>query len=368
MALAVAIAVTLLLGFVGAGVAGRPVLPTGSGASAQSGSGGENGVAVSSMDLAALVAEVDPSVVDIVSTLGYTNGAAAGTGMVLTAEGEVLTNNHVIEGATSLTAEINGQERTYDVRVLGSDASHDVALVQLVGATGLTPVDVGDPSQVSVGDEVVAIGNAQGRDGPPSVAPGFVTALEQSITAGDPATGTAQHLSGLIEVDASLSPGDSGGPLVNTAGEVIGIDTAASVVSRYGSWSDAGFAIPIDDALDVVDQIRSGASSGTVTIGQPAFLGVQVQFIGPNQPAAGEIPVPGGGALITLLVPDAPAEAAGMEVGDAIVSVDDRSVDSPSALTAALHPNHPGDSVVVRWIDKDGRYRSAAVRLAAGPV
>lgn len=375
VALAMGIVVTLLVGLVGAGVANRgargspsagsgpPFAPSGAPAP-----GGENGVAVAAMDLASVAAKVDPSVVDIASTLGYQNGAAAGTGIVLTPAGEVLTNNHVIEGATTLNAQVNGQGRTYDVRVLGRDSVHDVALVKLVGASGLTPIEIGDPSQVSVGDEVVAIGNAMGRGGPPSVAPGFVTALGQSITAGDPSTGTAEELTGLIEVDATLRPGDSGGPLVNGSGEIIGLDTAASMVTRFRSSSDAGFAIPIDSALVVVDQIRTGTPSATVTIGQPAFLGVQVQFIGPSAGADGYLPPASAGALITVLVPGAPAEGAGMEVGDAIVSVDGRSVDSPSALTSMLRAHHPGESVVVGWIDQAGRHRSADVRLAAGPV
>ncbi|MGI9023422.1 MAG: S1C family serine protease [Acidimicrobiales bacterium] len=366
MALATAIVVTLFLGFVGAGVAGR------GGAAHRSGPAfvpsGDNGTAVAALDLATLVAKVDPSVVDIAATLGYDDGAAEGTGMVLTSDGEVLTNNHVIQGATSLSATVNGRSRTYDVKVLGRDAAADVALLQLVGASGLTPVEVGEASEVSVGDEVVAIGSAQGDGGPTSVAPGFVSALDQSITAGDPATGTAEALTGLIEVDATLNPGDSGGPLVNAGGQVIGVDTAASVVRRFGAPSDVGFAIPIDDALAVVDQIRTGTPSGTTTIGQPAFLGVQAQFIGPAPVATGEPAPAGGGTLITFVVPGSPAEAAGMEVGHAIVSVDGRRVDSPSVVPSVLNGHDPGDTVTVAWLDRSGLRHTADIRLAAGPV
>ncbi len=370
VALATAIVVTLLLGLVGAGTAARDHPAGGSAAVdlfAPSGAPAPGGEAVAGMDLAALVAKVDPSVVDIAATLGYQQATSTGTGVVLTSAGQVLTNTHVIEGATSLTAQLNGRTGVYDLEVLGSDAAHDVALVQLIGAPELTPVELGDPSEVSVGDEVVGIGNALGPGGPPSVAPGFVTALDQSVTAGDPATGMAGSLTGLIEVDATFRPGDSGGPLVNAAGEVIGLDTAALIVARRGSSSDAGFAIPIDDALAIVDQIRSGVATDTVTIGQPAFMGVQAQFIGPSAGPDGRRP-PGSVAVITVLVPDAPAEAAGMAVGDAIISVDGTSIDSPSTLTSILRAHDSGDTVVVRWIDTTGRHRSANVRLGAGPV
>jgi len=377
LALATAIVVTLLLGF-GAGLARHtdqgggsstgsrataPITPS-TPAPAQGGTG----IAVADLDLTAIAAKVDPSVVDIASTLGYQNGAAAGTGMVLTSSGQVLTNNHVIDGATSLSAQVNGEGRTYNVKVIGSDSTHDIALLQLVGATGLTPITVGEPSRVAVGDQVVALGNALGRGGPPAVEAGFVTGVDQSITAGDPATGTAEELTGLIQVDAALRPGDSGGPLVDATGKVIGLDTAAAVPSRYQPVSDAGFAIPIDDALSVVEQIRSGSGSATVQIGQPAFLGVQVQFVGGTQGGGGAVGPAGAGARISGLVPDGPAEAAGLAVGDLIVSIDGKPVDAPSTLTALLHAHRPGDEVAVGWVDEAGREHSAKVRLGTGPA
>jgi len=374
IALVTGIVVTLVLGF-GAGLSRRadqvsrpsngstataPVTPP----SPTTVPGGD--IAVADLDLTAIAAKVDPSVVDIASTLGYQNGAAAGTGMVLTSSGQVLTNNHVIDGATSLTAQVNGEGRTYDVKVLGSDSTHDVALIQLVGASGLTPVTVGDPSRVSVGDQVVTLGNALGRGGPPAVEAGFVTGIDQSITAGDPATGTAEQLTGLIQVDAALKPGDSGGPLVDMTGKVIGLDTAASVATRYRPSSDAGFAIPIDAALSIVEQIRSGVGTATVQIGRPAFLGVQVQFSGSAQ--GGGVGPAGSGARISGLVPDGPAEAAGLAIGDVIVSIDGRAVDSPSALTSLLHAHRAGDVAAVGWVDEAGQAHKANVRLGTGPA
>lgn len=382
IALIAGIMVTLLLGFVGAGVAlhdGGATSPSrgsaDSGGAPLGGSAGSapsttvpggGGIAVADLNLTEIAARVDPSVVDIASTLGYQNGAAAGTGIVLTSSGEVLTNNHVIAGATSLTGQVNGAGQTYVVKVLGSDATHDVALVQLVGASGLQPATIGDPSAVSVGDQVVAIGNALGRGGSPAVEAGFVTGIDQSITAGDPSTGTAEELTGLIQVDAALKPGDSGGPLVDTTAKVIGLDTAASVATRYRPAANAGFAIPITDALAVVDQIRSGTSTDTVQLGQPAFLGVQVQFVGGA--GSGGLGSLDAGAAIVGLVDGGPAEVAGLSVGDVIVSIDDKAVDTPSALTSILHIHRPGDRIVVGWVDQAGGDHTATVRLGTGPA
>jgi S1-C subfamily serine protease len=172
--------------------------------------------------------KVDPGLVDIVSTLGDQNAEAAGTGMVVTSSGEVLTNNHVIDGATSIKATDIGNGRTYTAKVVGYDKSDDVAVIQLQGASGLTTVSFGDSSQVAVGQSVVALGNAGGKGGTPSVATGTVTALNQSITAGDEGSGSSENLTGMIESNANIQPGDSGGSLVNSAGQVIAIDTAAS--------------------------------------------------------------------------------------------------------------------------------------------
>jgi S1-C subfamily serine protease len=180
--------------------------------------------------------KVDPGLVDIVSTLGDQNAEAAGTGMVVTSSGEVLTNNHVIDGATSIKATDVGNGRTYTAKVVGYDKSNDVAVIQLQGASGLTTVSFGDSSQVTVGQSVVGLGNAGGKGGTPSVATGTVTALNQSITAGDEGSGSSENLTGMIETNANIQPGDSGGPLVNSAGQVIGIDTAAS----SGSGSSGG--------------------------------------------------------------------------------------------------------------------------------
>jgi S1-C subfamily serine protease len=229
-----------------------------------------------------IAAKVDPGVVNIVTTLGYQSGKAAGTGMVLTSTGEVLTNNHVINGATSIKATDVGNGRTYTAKVVGYDKTHDVAVLQLQNASGLQTVTLSSDSP-QAGEKVVALGNALGKGGTPSVVTGRINGLGQSITASDEGAADAERLTGMIGHNAPIQPGDSGGPLVNTDGEVIGMNTAASDSSASGSPSPSGqartatqaFAIPITRASSIADQIEAGTPSSTVHIGATAFLGVE---------------------------------------------------------------------------------------------
>jgi S1-C subfamily serine protease len=229
-----------------------------------------------------IAAKVDPGLVNIVTTLGYQDGKAAGTGMVLTSTGEVLTNNHVINGATSIKATDVGNGRTYTAKVVGYDKTHDVAVLQLQNASGLQTVTLSSDSPQAQ-EKVVALGNALGKGGTPSVVTGRITGLSQSITASDAGAADAERLTGMIAHNAPIQPGDSGGPLVNTGGEVIGMNTAASDSSASGSPSPSGraqtatqaFAIPITRASSIADQIEAGTPSSTVHIGATAFLGVE---------------------------------------------------------------------------------------------
>jgi S1-C subfamily serine protease len=235
-----------------------------------------------------IASKVDPGLVDVVTTLGYQGGAAAGTGMVLTPTGEVLTNNHVIDGATSIKVTDVGNGRTYPAKVVGYDKPHDVAVLQLAGASGLQTVTLGS-SAPRTGQKVVALGNAGGKGGTPSVAAGHITGLDQAITASDESAGAAERLTGMIGHNADIQPGDSGGPLVNTYGEVIGMNTAGSSSSpRTGFQPQPGqsqpgqsqpttqaFAIPITTASSIASQIEAGTPSSTVHIGRTAFLGVE---------------------------------------------------------------------------------------------
>jgi S1-C subfamily serine protease len=302
---------------------------------------------------AVIAAMVNPAVVDINARLTYQHAIAAGTGMVLTASGIVLTNNHVIAGATSITARSVGTGRTYTAHVVGVSAAADVAVLQVDGASGLAAITAGDSSAVAPGDPVVAIGNAGGAGGTPSVTTGTVEAVNQSIIASDPSAGTSEALDGLIESNAGLQPGDSGGPLVDGTGQVIGMNTAAAAATRAGSSVNVSFAIPIHRALSVAQQLQSGQVGATVHLGLPAFLGVRIA---------------GPGAVVSGVVNASPAAGAGLVAGDTITAIDGTVVDSGEALTAAMARFHPGQSVIVAWMARSGLLRSARVTLAAGPA
>ncbi len=238
----------------------------------------------STIDGSSVASSVDKFVVDITAYDGETGDEDAGTGMVVTSNGEVLTNNHVVAGATKLQGKVIANGKTYTAKVLGTDATDDVALIQLEGVSGLTTMSAGDTSSVTSGIAVAAIGNAEAKPGLPSVATGKITGTGQSITAGED-DGSSEQLHGLLETDADVIAGDSGGPLADSSGQVIGMDTAGSASdsgddSQFGdsesSGTTAGFAIPITRALNIAKQIASGKASSTVVIGTPGLLGVEV--------------------------------------------------------------------------------------------
>ena len=308
---------------------------------------------------AQIVAKTDPAVVDVVSTLGFRNGSAAGTGIVLSSNGEVLTNNHVIDGATAIKVRDVGNGKVYGASVLGYDSSHDVAVIKLKGASGLPVASIGDSSKVSIGDRVVAIGNAGGQNGSPSVAPGKVTGLNQSITASDESSGSAERLHGLIQTNAPIQPGDSGGPLVNKHGEIVGIDTAASASGgnqlRAATTTQA-FTVPINTAMSIARQIESGTASATVHIGATAFLGIGVS---PNA---------AGGAQIARVLPGQAAAQAGLQPGDVITSVGGQPISAAEQVEKALVGHHPGDRISIGWTDQSGQSHAATVTLGTGPA
>jgi S1-C subfamily serine protease len=312
-----------------------------------------------------IAAQTDPGLVDIYTTLGYQQARAAGTGMVLTSSGEVLTNNHVINGATSIRARDIGNGRTYQAKVVGYDHSHDIAVIQLQGASGLKTVTLGNSGSASPGQKVVALGNALGKGGTPAVATGHIASLGASITASDEGAGTSEQLTGLIHHNAGIQPGDSGGPLVNTAGQVIGINTAASSGTHIQRQQTQAFAIPINQAVSVARQIEGGASSATVHIGPTGLLGVEIMSA---RSAAANGMQAGAGAIVAGVVPGTPAGGAGLAQGDVIVSVNGQHVSSPEALQSALGQHHPGDSVTVGWSDPSGQTQSATVVLTTGPA
>jgi S1-C subfamily serine protease len=347
-------------GLLVAGVAGAAALAAFWGLSAAGVTSGSKVLTTSQ-----IATQTDPGLVDIYTTLGYQQAQAAGTGMVLTSSGEVLTNNHVINGATSITARDIGNGRTYQAKVVGYDHSHDVAVIQLQGASGLRTVTLGDSGSASTGQKVVALGNALGKGGTPAVATGHIASLGASITASDEGAGTSEQLTGLIHHNAGIQPGDSGGPLVNTTGQVIGINTAASQGTQFQGQQTQAFAIPINQAKSIADQIEAGTSSTTVHIGPTGLLGVQIMSA--DSAAANGIQA-GAGATVAGVVSGTPAAGAGLTQGDVIVSVNGQSVSSPEQLQSALGQHHPGDSVTIGWQDQTGQTQSASVVLANGPA
>jgi S1-C subfamily serine protease len=329
-------------------------------------------------DVAAIAAKVAPALVDVNSAFGYQSASGAGTGIVLTSTGEVLTNNHVIDGATSTTVKDVGNGKTYSASVVGYDSTHDIAVLQLHGASGLRTAVLGDSATAKVAQPVVAVGNAGGTGGTPSSAGGSITALDQAITASDSLDGIIEQLSGLIEINADIQAGDSGGSLVNTAGQVIGIDTAASTGFSFTSSPSSGtqgFAIPIDQALSIAGQIEAGHGSADVHVGATAFLGVQVSSAGqgPGGFPGGGFPggAPGGsgetGAVVSGVVNGTAAQQAGLTAGDVITSLAGQSVDSPSALSKILVVHHPGDTVQLEWTKYNGQAHTATIGLSTGP-
>ncbi len=340
-----------------------------------SGTGTATATSKTALSASQIASRVDPALVDVVSTDGYQGATSMGTGIVLTADGEVLTNNHVIDGATAVKVTDIGNGKTYRATVVGYDASHDVAVLQLQGASGLTTASLGDSATVQAGDAVTALGNAGGKGGTPSVATGTVTALNQSITASDELSGASEQLTGLIEDTANIQPGDSGGPLVNAYGQVIGMDTAASSGYQFqspsGGSAEQAYAIPINEAASIAKQIEAGTTSADVHIGATAFLGVETQGSSSgNGNGFGGFGGSAGAAGVTVagVVSGSPAAQAGLAAGDTITAVGGQSVSSPEDIAHALVTHHPGDSISVSWVDGYGQSHTATVTLATGPA
>lgn len=332
----------------------------------------------------AVANKVEPGVVDINSTLKYEDGTAAGTGMVLSANGLVLTNNHVVEGSTHLTVTSVTTGRSYTAEVVGTDATDDVALIKLQGASGLKQVQVGNSSKVTLGTPVIAIGNQGGTGGTPTVSsPGTITALDRTITASDEGSSNPETLHGMLQTNAPIAAGDSGGALADSAGQVIGMNTAANSQNiGGGAGTDQGFAIPINTALSIARQIAAGKSSSTIKIGPSGFIGVDVANISaasscPAISGAGGVggglgggytPPVNSGALVCQAFPGTPATSAGLVAGDVITGVNGQSVSSASSLTTIMAPLRPDTSISLSWVDTSGQKHTSSITLIQGPT
>lgn len=335
-----------------------PGYGNGSGGDGTSGSGSDGSGTGTGTQTAATPATAaqKKGVVTIDTVMNYdASSQAAGTGMVLTSDGFVLTNNHVVQGATSIKVTDETTGKQYQAEVVGTDATHDVAVLKLQDASGLSAVTLDDDGEPSTGDAVTDVGNAEGT-GNLVAAAGTVTALDQDIQVqSESGTGT-ESLQGLIQVAAQIVPGDSGGPVLDSEGEVVGMATAAS----SGSAEVTGYAIPITTAKAIADKILAGESSDTVTIGLPAFLGVQVASSATTQTTAG-VPVAG-------TVDGSGAAAAGLVAGETITSIDGTAVTSNDALTSAIRSHAVGDRVQIGYTDATGAAHTVTVTLTAGPA
>ena len=329
------------------------LFPGGGGGSGTPGFGQSGGSAAAAGAGSATAAQ-EKGIVDIDTVLGYQGGEAAGTGMILTSSGEVLTNNHVVDGATSIKVTVVSTGKSYTATVVGTDPTQDVAVLQLRGASGLQLVKT--DSAITVGESVTGVGNAGGTGGTPSAAAGTVTDTDQTIAASDENGANPETLHGVIQDDADIQAGDSGGPLLNSSNQVVGMDTAAA--DTPGGATGTAFAIPIDTALQVADQIESGQASSTIQLGYPAFLGVSLL---PSELGVNGVPVQG-------VLSGTPAAQVGITGGDVITAVGGQPVGSADALQAALSGLRPGQKVTVTWTDQMGQSHTATVTLAQGPA
>jgi S1-C subfamily serine protease len=336
--------------------------------------------------------EVEPGVVDVSANLQYLQETAEGTGFVINAAaGLVLTNNHVIDGATSVTVTPVASGKSYPARVLGYDLIHDVALLQVQGVAGLKAVAIGNSSHVKKGTPVLAIGNEAGQGGSPTVAPGVIRSLNRTIVASDESSGLTETLHGMMQTNADIRPGDSGGPLADAAGRVVGIDTAAGGDAVY-----SGYAIPINQALPIARQIAAGRPGAHIQIGLPAFLGVLAPSSTSTDPrlqASQELRQTGdgsgssrgctdgdttgipasiaparSGALVDGVLCGTPAATAGIVAGDVITSIGGRTVSTPGSLSAIINLYRPGSKARLAWVSPGGSHHAAVVTLGAAPA
>ncbi len=340
----------------------EPTRSTSAPSTAGSGGGSDLGV-----DVRAIADRVEPAVADVNTVVmgpaGRT-GRAAGTGMILTPTGQVLTNNHVIEGASEIKVTIE-DHGTFDATVVGADPPDDVALLQLSGASGVPTITMGDAGTVEVGDRVIAIGNALGRPDSQSVTTGTVSGLDRSITVGD-GRGGSERLSDLIQTNARIVPGDSGGALLNTDGQVIGMITASSRGGFGRQLARAGFAIPSTAALSVVTEIRAGRERGSIIIGPAGFLGIGARTLDEQTAAQLDLGV-SSGVLVESVNAGTPAERAGLAEGAVITAIDGERVEDGDQLGQLVHRHDPGDDVRVTWVDAAGTH-TLTVTLVTGPA
>jgi S1-C subfamily serine protease len=358
------VVVAVLLAIVGAFVGGAAIdLVVNSGGDAGQGPGATPSIADVSfeigperpeelprLDVAAVAEFVGPSTVTVMADIEsgvFGQSGSVGTGIITSAEGEIITNAHVVEGASAIRVRLAGDTEPREARLLALDSGNDLALLEVEGS-GYRPATFVQPGTVRLGDEVVAIGFALNLDGAPSVTLGIVSALNRTIVTANGA------LDGLIQTDAAISSGNSGGPLVNALGEVVGINTAVARGSATTAASNIGFAISVDEALPIVESLREQAGGDQREEG---FLGV----------ALDDRTDGGLGALIRDVTPDSPASAAELRAGDVVIAVDGATIEGVAGLIAAIRDLEPGDTVVIT-VRRDGSEIDVSAVLTSRPT
>lgn len=303
-------------------------------------------------------ARIDPTVVTISAEFDYYG--VAGTGFVVDSDGLVVTNFHVVEEATDVSAVHMGNGLIYDASVLGYDRSRDLAVLQLATASNLPVAPIGSARNLTVGAPVTAVGNAEGA-GALVPAPGRIVALDRSVTAQSSVNGSRNELTGMIQIDADVRAGDSGGPLVDEWGNVIGVDAAGLSDEARQTQAPEAYAIPIDTAMAVVQQVREGRSGGTVHVGPTPYLGIGVRDVSAFRSAG-----PSEGAAIASVQYESPAERTGLVRGDVIVSFDGRPVRTSAELTEEMIGRRPGETIVIEWVTEQGVRQERPVTLEQG--
>jgi len=301
------------------------------------------------IDVAAVAAAVAPSVVTVISDLEanpMSESGAIGTGVVLTDDGQILTNAHVVSGARDVHVRLAGETEPRAAEVLAADTGNDLALVQLNDLDGATlvPATLAEPDDVAIGQPVVAIGFALDLDGDPSVTQGIVSALARTLIT----EGSA--LDGLIQTDAAISSGNSGGPLVNARGQVIGINTAVARSGLGTAANNVGFAISMSEVQPVLEQLRKAADG---TPREEGFLGVSIE----------ERRDGGQGAVIVDVSRGTPAAEAGLRAGDIVIAIDGEPVTGQAGLVAAIRDLEPGATIELTVV-RDGAEQTLSATLA----
>lgn len=307
-----------------------------------------------SMSVQQIASVVSPSVVAITTEQmsssqtwfgGYYVQSGAGSGVIISQDGYILTCAHVVNGATSVKVQLNGSDESYDATVVGQDSTSDIAVLK-IDATGLTPAVIGDSDALAVGEVAVAVGNPLGTLSN-TVTDGIVSALNRQVT-------VQNNDMTLIQTDASISPGNSGGGLFNANGELIGIVNAKS---SYSEAEGIGFAIPINTAMEIGQQLIENGS-----VARPA-LGVKIMDVTDAQTAQ-QLGVSTMGVYVVEVTKGSGADAAGVQAGDRVLAVDDTAVSDSSALKNYLKDKGIGDTVNLQ-VERDGKVLTLAVTLGS---